>query len=50
MVTYTAPVADMRFTLRAIVGLEDLARLPGCENAAPDVVDAVLDEAAKFAG
>lgn len=48
--TYTAPVADMRFTLRALVGLEDLARLPGCENAAPDVVDAVLDEAAKFAG
>jgi alkylation response protein AidB-like acyl-CoA dehydrogenase len=40
----------MRFTLREIVGLEDLARLPGCENAAPDLVDAVLEEAGKLAG
>jgi alkylation response protein AidB-like acyl-CoA dehydrogenase len=49
-VTYTAPIADMRFTLRELVGLEDLAQLPGCENAAPDLVDAVLEEAGKLAG
>jgi 3-(methylthio)propanoyl-CoA dehydrogenase len=49
-VTYTAPIADMRHTLRALVGLEDLSRLPGCENAAPDLVDAVLEEAGKLAG
>src|SRR5689334_13675029 len=49
-VSYVAPVADMRFTLRELVGLEDLARLPGCENAAPDLVDAVLEEAGKLAG
>jgi alkylation response protein AidB-like acyl-CoA dehydrogenase len=48
-VTYTAPIADMRFTLRSLVGLEELARLPGCENAAPDLVDAVLEEAGKLA-
>jgi 3-(methylthio)propanoyl-CoA dehydrogenase len=48
-VTYTAPIADMRFALRELVGLEDLARLPGCENAAPDLVDAVLEEAGKLA-
>src|SRR5918912_185608 len=48
--SYTAPLADMRFALEEIVGLEDLARLPGCENAAPDVVAAVLEEAGKLAG
>ena len=47
--SYVAPITDMRFTLRELVGLEDLARLPGCENAAPDLVDAVLEEAGKLA-
>jgi 3-(methylthio)propanoyl-CoA dehydrogenase len=50
MSDYLAPLADMRFTLREIAGLADVASLPGCEQAAPDLVDQVLDEAAKLAG
>jgi alkylation response protein AidB-like acyl-CoA dehydrogenase len=50
MAGYTAPLADMRFVLDEIVGLDELARLPGFESASPDTVTAVLNEAAKFAG
>ena len=47
---YQAPLADMRFVLRELLDLEDLARLPGFGEITADVADAVLDEAAKFAG
>ena len=47
---YAAPLADMRFALDEIAKLPEIARLPGCENASPDVIDAVLGEAAKLAG
>src|SRR5579871_3251329 len=47
---YAAPLDDMRFALGAIAELPELARLPGFEAALPDTVDAVLEEAAKFAG
>ena len=47
---YAAPLRDMQFVLRELAGLEEVARLPGCEDAAPDTVDAILDEAARFAG
>ena len=50
MSDYLAPLADMRFTLREIAGLADVATLPGCEQAAPDLVDQVLEQAAKVAG
>lgn len=46
---YAAPLKDMRFTLQQIAGLDELARLPGLENADGDTVAAVLEEAAKFA-
>ena len=49
MSDYQAPLKDMRFVLRELVGLETLAQLPGYAEATPDLVDAVLDEAAKFA-
>ena len=49
MSDYIAPLADMRFTLNEIAGLPELARLPGCEQAAPDLVDQVLEEAGKLA-
>ena len=48
--TYTAPLADMRFALREVAGLERIAALPGYEHATDDTVDAVLEEAAKLAG
>ncbi|HXP74900.1 MAG TPA: acyl-CoA dehydrogenase [Stellaceae bacterium] len=50
MSDYAAPLADMRFALRSVAGLADIAMLPGCEQAAPELVDQILDEAAKLAG
>ncbi len=47
--TYTAPLADMRFVLDEIADLPEIAALPGCEQASPDLVDAVLEEAGKLA-
>lgn len=47
---YAAPLADLRFALYDVLGADALyARLPGCEAATRDVIDAVLEEAAKFA-
>lgn len=50
MSDYTAPVKDILFTLQEIAGLSGIAELPGYQDAAPDTVAAVLEEAAKFAG
>jgi 3-(methylthio)propanoyl-CoA dehydrogenase len=47
---YQAPLADMKFVLRELVDKELLAQLPGFADMTPDLSDAVLDEAAKFAG
>lgn len=47
---YTAPVREMRFVLDQIADMEGLAALPGYEHATPDVVEAVLTEAARVAG
>ena len=46
--TYTAPLRDMQFVLHELVGLDRIAALGGCEQVTPDLVDAILDEAAKF--
>ncbi len=50
MSEYSAPLNDMRFVMRELAGLEQIVALPGYEEATPDVVDAILDEAARFAG
>ena len=49
MSAYTAPLKDMRFVLKELAGLEQVAKLPGYQDASPDTVDAILEEAAKFA-
>ncbi len=49
MSTYAAPLKDMRFVMNELAGLGELAKLPGFEDATPDTVDAILDEAARFA-
>jgi alkylation response protein AidB-like acyl-CoA dehydrogenase len=49
MSTYTAPLKDMKFVLNELAGLEQVAKLPGYEEATPDTVEAILEEAAKFA-
>jgi len=38
----------MRFVLNELAGLAEVAKLPGFEEAAPDTVDAILEEASKF--
>ena len=49
MSTYRAPLAEMQFVLTELAGLEQVATLPGYEEATPDVVAAILEEASKFA-
>ncbi len=50
MTQYKAPIQDIRFALNDVLGAEALfQRLPGFESATSDIVDAVLEEAAKFA-
>lgn len=50
MSEYVAPLKDIRFAMQELAGLDQVVSLPGCEEATPDVVDAILEEAAKFAG
>ena len=45
---YNAPVKDMMFVLKELAGLDNLSRLPGCEDATEETVEAVLTENAKF--
>ncbi|WKZ11944.1 MAG: acyl-CoA dehydrogenase [Gammaproteobacteria bacterium] len=49
MTDYHAPVKDMMFALRHLAGLDAISRLPGCEEATTDLVEAVLGEAAQLA-
>jgi len=49
MSDYNAPIDDMRFVLAELADLEGVAGLPGYEEATPDLVDAVLEEANKLA-
>jgi alkylation response protein AidB-like acyl-CoA dehydrogenase len=48
MPSYKAPVEEYRFILTEVLDGEELSRLPGFEDATPDVVASVLEEAAKF--
>ena len=48
MSEYLAPLKDIRFVMQDLAGLDQVVSLPGCEEATPDVVDAILEEAAKF--
>ncbi len=49
MSTYAAPLKDMRFVIKELVGLDDITAMPECAEVTADMVDAVLDEAGKFA-
>jgi len=47
-VSYNAPLKDMQFVLTELANLAEINALPGCEDATPDTVEAVLEENAKF--
>jgi alkylation response protein AidB-like acyl-CoA dehydrogenase len=49
MSQYVAPLKDMRFVINELAGLGEVAKLPGYGDSTPDTVDAILEEAAKFA-
>ena len=49
MAEYVAPLKDMRFVLKHVVGLDQVNKLPGWEEVTDDVVDAILEEAARLA-
>ncbi|MCB9947787.1 MAG: acyl-CoA dehydrogenase C-terminal domain-containing protein [Rhodospirillaceae bacterium] len=49
MTTYRAPLDDVRFVLHDVLDAGRLAGLAGLQDATPDVVDAVLDQAARLA-
>ena len=48
MTDYTAPLDDMRFLLREIAGLPEIATLPGYEEASDDLAEAILTEAGRL--
>ncbi|MBT7743945.1 MAG: acyl-CoA dehydrogenase [Alphaproteobacteria bacterium] len=49
MSEYSAPLRDMRFILDEVANFDVISSLPGYEEATPDLVDAVLEEANKLA-
>jgi acyl-CoA dehydrogenase len=49
MPSYKAPVEDVQFLLNDVFQVARYDNLPGFSDASPDVVAAILDEAAKFA-
>ena len=48
--TYTAPVKDISFVLNKVIGLQEIAKLEGFEEATEDMVGAILEESARFTG
>ncbi len=50
MPQYKAPVRDMRFIVNEVLESEKLYQsLPGCEDATEDIMNAIIEEGAKFA-
>jgi alkylation response protein AidB-like acyl-CoA dehydrogenase len=48
MTIYKAPLREYRFVLNELFDVGELAKLPGFEEATPDVFEAVLEEGAKL--
>jgi len=46
--TYRAPVKDMLFCMQELAGLEQVAKIPGFEDAGIETAQAVLEESAKL--
>ncbi len=50
MSEYAAPIDDMRFVINELCDLDGIGKLPGYEDATPDLIDAILEEGGKLAG
>jgi alkylation response protein AidB-like acyl-CoA dehydrogenase len=48
MPSYKAPLDEYRFILNEVLNAGELSALPGFEDATPDLIASVLEEAAKF--
>jgi 3-(methylthio)propanoyl-CoA dehydrogenase len=48
-IDYRAPLDDMQFILQQLIPMSAIANLPGFEDVSEDLVNTILDEAAKFA-
>jgi alkylation response protein AidB-like acyl-CoA dehydrogenase len=48
MSDYVAPLKDMQFVLTELAGLDEVAKLPGCEDVSVELVDQILEESGKF--
>ncbi len=46
--SYTAPVKDMLFNMHHLAGLDEIAKIPGFEDAGMETAQAVLEECARF--
>jgi alkylation response protein AidB-like acyl-CoA dehydrogenase len=49
MTKYIAPIDEVNFVLKHLCHIDELQKLPGFEDATPDIVSAILEEAGKFA-
>src|SRR5215813_7392802 len=48
MAVYKAPLKDINFVLNEVLDVAKLAELPGYQDATPDTIQAILEEAAKL--
>jgi len=46
--SYIAPVKDMLFNMQHLAGLDEIAKIPGFEDAGMETAQAVLEECARF--
>jgi alkylation response protein AidB-like acyl-CoA dehydrogenase len=49
MADYKAPLSEVSFVLNDLLKINDLTEIPAFDEASPELVDAVLEEAGKFA-
>ncbi len=50
MAEYIAPIKDMKFTLKDVVGISEISEIEKFQDATDDIIDVVLEEAGKFCG